>query len=81
MKKLFKRLFTRTYTLTYLANNDIYVQKFKTYEAAVNTALTLFYDDQYDPPDVSTNIAINGKPVDFVKWDEEPFKSYKRNPK
>ena len=81
MKKIFRRLFTRTYTLTYLANGDIYVAKYKTYEAAVNTALAVFYDDQQFPPDAATNIAINGKYVDIVKWEEEPFKSYKRNPK
>ena len=81
MKKIFRRLFTRTYTLRYLANGDIYVAKYKTYEAAVNHALSLFYDNQVDPTDAATNIAINGKPVDFVKWDEQPFKSYKRNPK
>ena len=81
MKKLFRRLFTRTYTLTYMCYNELFTAKYKTYEAAIHTALHLFYDtDQYGRYGVeeARDIAINGKYIDFNKWNEEPFEAYRR---
>lgn len=75
MKKLFKRLFTRTYTLTYIQNNDIYTAKYTVYEAAVFHALSAHYDDKRDPMNAANHFAINGKAVDFAKWNEEPFEA------